>query len=191
MENNINIILKNPLIFVVDDFIDKNCCKKLLELELEYKHSEISSGLNKNIRKSFTAILDENNNLYKQINSKIFNFFSTSKEYLENLQIQKYECDGEYKEHFDARSNLLKKNQRKYSLIIYLNKDYEGGETYFTRINISIKPEIGRLLVFQNCLNHTNYAHPNSLHKGNRVIKGTKYILNSWLFQNELNIDLI
>jgi hypothetical protein len=61
--------------------------------------------------------------------------------------------------------------------MVYLNADFEGGETSFSTSNRSsvpwpnlrVKPEIGKALLFH---------HPIT-HKGETVVAGRKYVLRS------------
>ena len=104
---------------------------------------------------------------------------------MERLQLQKYPKGGYYKEHFDAKSeDHFQKDksfsQRKYSMIIYLNDDFIGGETVFPKKDISVKPLQGRLLLFSNMFNETNYVHPFSSHLSNKITEGEKWILSIW-----------
>jgi|DEB0MinimDraft_10_1074344.scaffolds.fasta_scaffold00555_4 hypothetical protein len=55
---------------------------------------------------------------------------------------------------------------------LYLNGDFEGGETEFLYQNMRITPVTGRFAVFPAGFLHT--------HRGNPPIKGTKYILTGW-----------
>jgi hypothetical protein len=55
------------------------------------------------------------------------------------------------------------------TLMVYLNDDFEGGETDFPEQNERIVPKIGTALWFQHML----------LHSGSRVARGTKYVLRS------------
>jgi len=45
---------------------------------------------------------------------------------------------------------------RVYSAILYLNDDYEGGETYFPKLGITIEPKKGKLVMFPS---HIGYVH--------------------------------
>jgi len=51
--------------------------------------------------------------------------------------------------------------------MIYLNEDYEGGQTRFS--NISIEPKTGTALIFLHSLEH----------EGSAVTSGVKYVLRS------------
>jgi hypothetical protein len=59
---------------------------------------------------------------------------------------------------------------------IYLNDDFEAGETEFLYQQRRIKPKTGQLLIAPTAFTHT--------HRGNRPEGGDKYIATSWiLFQ--------
>lgn len=55
---------------------------------------------------------------------------------------------------------------------LYLNDDFDGGETEFLYQNMRVKPARGRLAVFPAGFVYT--------HRGNPPIEGTKYILTGW-----------
>ena len=59
--------------------------------------------------------------------------------------------------------------------MIYLNEDFEGGETEFLYQKRRIDPTIGTLVIWPAGFTHT--------HKGNIVRKGTKYDVTGWYYQ--------
>ena len=78
-----------------------------------------------------------------------------------------------YKEHLDGAS-------RQKTALIYLNVGFKGGETTFPKLNKIIKPEIGKLIVWDNIDDKGN-EDSNSLHAGLPVEFGTKYIAVIWI----------
>ena len=69
-------------------------------------------------------------------------------ENMEDLHIVKYEVDGEYKEHHDfffpneeyyESACTNRGGQRLKSALIYLNDNFEGGETHFPKLNKIVK----------------------------------------------------
>jgi prolyl 4-hydroxylase len=54
------------------------------------------------------------------------------------------------------------------TFMLYLNGDFEGGETNF-QSGVSVKPETGMVLVFRHAL----------FHEGAAVTSGRKYVLRS------------
>ena len=61
-----------------------------------------------------------------------------------------------------------------YSFILYFNNDYRGGELYFNNLDLTIKPEIGDVVVFRS------YA-PNMTHEIKLVEDNPRYTLAVWL----------
>lgn len=59
------------------------------------------------------------------------------------------------------------------SLVGYLNDDYEGGELYFDKIGLKIKPKAGDLYVFPSSYVYSHAAMP--------VTSGTKYSIVTML----------
>jgi len=60
-----------------------------------------------------------------------------------------------------------------YTIVVYLNDDYEGGELYFRLQNLNIKPQAGDLFIFPS-----NFMYP---HQAKKVVSGTKYSIVTML----------
>ena len=101
--------------------------------------------------------------------------------HMEHLQFLKYNKGGYFKEHYDPEINYKSDtNDRIYTIIIYLNDDFEGGETYFKNLNILIKPKKGKAVIFKS-LDENGKILKKSLHQGSKVTSGTKYMCNKWI----------
>ena len=89
-----------------------------------------------------------------------------------DMQALKYQKNQHYKYHVDDGHGF----NRKFSCIILLNNDYEGGELCFKTLDdpetkIDVVP--GRIIIWPS-----NFMYP---HKINPVKKGTRYSIVSWL----------
>ncbi len=105
--------------------------------------------------------------------------------YMEHLQFLKYNKGGYFNEHYDPEVNYKSDtNDRIYTIIIYLNDDFEGGETYFKNIDMSIKPKKGKAVIFKS-LDENGNILKKSLHQGSEVTSGTKYMCNKWIHLNK------
>lgn len=111
----------------------------------------------------------------------------------ESLQIAMYEKNGMFNPHFDAcqdedPSYCEKMNhgagERRTTLLIYLNDDFEGGETEFVDIGIKIKPETGKGILFYSTYEDETLI-PESKHQGCPVISGEKWICTVWSHSKE------
>ena len=95
----------------------------------------------------------------------------------EMLQVVRYKPGGFYVPHHDA---FDAKNKRKYTFLIALNDDYEGGETEFPNIKKKYKMKAGDVLRFNN-LDNYGFISDKSIHGGTPVKKGEKWICNVWV----------
>ncbi len=101
----------------------------------------------------------------------------------EGYSIVKYDSDdGWFDWHFDRLDDDRKTRQRAFSCLIYLNDDFEEGETDFYWHKII--PKTGKIAFFPS-------GH-HWIHKGRVPKNGCKYVITTWLQQaiNEGKADL-
>lgn len=108
----------------------------------------------------------------------------------EGLQVLRYRRGAEYKPHYDyfdpgepGTAKILQRGgQRVGSLIMYLQEPEEGGATVFPDIGLRVQPLRGSAVFFSY-----PRAHPSSLtlHGGEPVIAGEKWIATKWLRERE------
>lgn len=100
----------------------------------------------------------------------------------ETWQLTQYAPDQFYKSHYDYFHNekqLKGKPNRRGTFILYLNDDFTGGETGFSKLGIKVNPRQGACLYF-------TYPPDSStkdltFHAGEPVISGVKRIATLWL----------
>jgi prolyl 4-hydroxylase len=96
----------------------------------------------------------------------------------EPLQVLRYRPGGEYKPHFDAIPGFA--NQRILTMIVWLNEDYEGGETMFMKTGARLRGRTGDALLFRNALPDET-RDPDAAHAGLKVTRGEKLIASRWI----------
>ena len=96
----------------------------------------------------------------------------------EPLQVLRYRPGQEYKPHVDALTG--DDNQRIITVLVYLNRGYDGGETRFVRTGLTFRGEIGDALIFHN-VDADGRADPLAQHAGLPVTKGEKYLSTRWI----------
>jgi prolyl 4-hydroxylase len=96
----------------------------------------------------------------------------------ESLQVLRYRPGQEYKPHVDALAG--EPNQRILTMLVYLNDDYEGGETLFLRTGLRFKGKKGDALLFRNAL-ADGRADEMAQHAGLPVTAGEKIIASRWI----------
>lgn len=96
----------------------------------------------------------------------------------EPLQILRYQPRQEYKPHTDAIPGL--ENQRIMTMLVYLNDDFEGGETTFSEAELTVRPKRGEGLLFTN-VDADGQPDPSVLHAGLPVTSGVKFLASRWI----------
>lgn len=96
----------------------------------------------------------------------------------EPLQVLRYRPGGEYKPHFDAIPGFA--NQRLLTMIVWLNQDYEGGETLFMQTGVKLKGRTGDALLFRNA-GDDGRRDVGSGHAGLPVTAGEKWLASRWI----------
>ena len=88
----------------------------------------------------------------------------------ERLRCYEYEVGHRFAPHSDGAFVRGEDERSCYTYMVYLNEDFEGGETrFFVEPEVVIKPRTGASLFFQ---------HP-IIHEGSEVSAGVKYVLRT------------
>ena len=95
---------------------------------------------------------------------------------IESIQCVRYKRGQRFRAHFDGGVNL----PRLATYLLYLNDDFDGGETYFPMLDLVIAPRTGSCLRFANCDRDGRVLWA-SQHGGLPVKEGVKYALNIWV----------
>ena len=112
------------------------------------------------------------------LNRRIAAATATAYENGEALQVLRYSPGQQYRPHFDWVSGAA--NQRIWTALVYLNGDYEGGETEFVRTGLKVRGRTGDMLVFSNADADGN-GDPLAEHAGLPVTGGTKFLATRWI----------
>jgi prolyl 4-hydroxylase len=96
----------------------------------------------------------------------------------EPLQVLRYRPGGRYRPHFDAIPGFA--NPRVMTILVWLNEDYEGGETHFPTPGLKLKGRTGDAILFRNT-GPGGQRDPSSGHAGLPVTAGEKLIASRWI----------
>lgn len=104
----------------------------------------------------------------------------------EGLQVLHYGPGAEYKPHHDyfdpaepgTPTIVRRGGQRVGTVVVYLNEPEEGGGTYFPETGLRIQPRKGNAVFFSYA---QPQAHTLTLHGGDPVLRGEKWIATKWL----------
>ncbi len=112
------------------------------------------------------------------LNRRIAAVSGSSYESGEALALLRYSPGQEYRPHFDFVKGA--ENRRLMTALIYLNDDYEGGETAFVRTGLKVKGKTGDVILFRND-GADGGPNPLSEHAGLPITKGFKYLATRWI----------
>lgn len=183
-------------IFLIKDALEPAVCKQMIETAM--CHGFDSAGIlinqvNNQVRNSDLLELGHSDPLLASANELLHSKLAIVQKllyqeygikflYAEPCSILRYKEGQFYKRHVD---NILLANRfqelehgiptRDISVVGYLNGDFEGGETYFDRQDVRVKPIAGAILVFPAYFSHPHQSLP--------VTRGEKYAFTSWLFR--------
>lgn len=110
--------------------------------------------------------------------NRVAPYFDTAFEYYERPQLLRYDVGGHYNRHADSECwnadthEWKRTNARDYSVILYLNDDYEGGMLSFTDHKYDLKPERGMLVAFPSDHRYAHAVYPTT--------RGIRYAFVSW-----------
>ena len=176
-----------------DRVVSKEWCNKVIDLFEQSKKDTFDNN-----RKSFTELNIEGKEEFKDIKETYIRVLRQNLQHfmkevnienhhfppiidMENIRIKKYTDNGKdvFKNHVDVLRSQGPSSKRFLVFIMYLSDVEEGGETSIPRYNIKCKPKAGRLLMFPPF-----WTHP---HQGEKVIKGTKYQIMTYLHYGDIN----
>jgi len=150
-----------------------------LVAEYAKKHSELFSNYGNN-EQEFTVhtyheiqgldsdLLDMIQETALMVYSFVLNNYNSKFDHFinEKTHIAKFVEGKGMHEHFDvSRPNDI-------ATLVYLNNDYDGGDIYFPKYEMSFKPEPGDLLCFPD--------NPSFVHGVKPITKGTRFTLPRW-----------
>lgn len=172
------------MVNIIPDFLEADECHAIIEYLEDrslFQRSEVVYADGKrdiiNSRSSFSATLSkEDFPLYGKIQDKVAELLNVPVSHIEELQCVRYAEGQEFRPHFDSSPIL----HRKHTFLIYLNDDFDGGETYFPELFTQIKPKRGNALHFIDQDEEGNNI-PYSYHSGLPIRNGIKYACNIWV----------
>jgi len=147
---------------VVKNFLPEKILNDLINYHKN--NFDLNNNLSKKHRNTEVIMCEKDSGNFKEIETILNNFIKKiNKNYVINyFEIVKWPCGEFQKEHFDFEYHP-------YTTILYLNDNFEGGETVVGHKHII--PEKNKLVGFEG---------NKIIHKVNEIKKGTRYTLPCW-----------
>ncbi len=189
-----NLLNNSPKIYTITNFLNDDDCKHFINISRDKIKPALVSGDKQGFVSNGRTgqnhwIIHNTDNITKMIGEKIAQQVGIPLENAEAFQVIYYDKTQEYRQYYDgwlfdgsekSRRNMKYGGQRMKTALVYLNDVEEGGGTKFTKLNLEVNAEKGKLLVFENVYSGTNKRHELSEHAGMPVIEGEKWAFNLW-----------
>jgi prolyl 4-hydroxylase len=193
-----NKVNDEPLVCVFENFLSNKEVEHILAAaEPKLKQALVSaakSGVPSAGRSGSSCWIPQGfDEVIEELSLRIAEVVGNGLEYAESLQVIHYAESEQYAPHFDAWDKatergqrcMHKGGQRMVTCLLYLNDVEEGGGTCFPNLDMEIRAEKGRMVLFHNCHEGSTVRHPDSLHGGMPVLKGEKWACNFWFRELE------
>lgn len=191
-ESNIN----KSKVSIVENFLSLKECQHIINIATSKfeRSTTVKRGGGHQIdkgRTSYSAYLNIKDEIIESIYDRASKLLDINNENFEHLQCTSYEKNQEYRVHHDAFEETEKKElerggQRISTILIYLNDDYKGGETFFPMIDVRVKPKVGSVAIWNHLLDNGD-RDSDAYHAGLPVLEGRKYVGNLWLRSRNTN----
>lgn len=179
---------KYPEILVVDNLLTREECQQAIQHMENLTANDYSKEINNRPDRQDDCIhitiaclegFSITNNFMKRFHGPVLNEYIARFPMLAYKTLGALQCKaqrtkaggGFHDWHYESADGQTSDRVLTYTL--YLNDDFEAGETEFLYQNLRVEPVPGRCVVFP-----TNFLYT---HRGNPPIGGTKYILTGWV----------
>ena len=163
-----------------DELMRYSQTQKMVKSEIVSLDKPSKSDTDTNTRDSLTLwIGDEQHPLANKMAQTARSWTNLPRNQQDKLQVVKYNEGGMFNPHYDAQYGSDTAT-RCATLLVYLNDDFEGGETSFVDIGVSVRPEKGKGILFWT-LDTNGKIIPQAKHCGEKVRGGNKWICTKWV----------
>ncbi len=189
-------VLTDPRVRTVDDVLDRWECDYIIQrahprLEPAQTSDSVDKGQDESDYRTNSAAkfwMLQQDIVLAMIDRKIAFAAETPVENAEDLVVLNYKpgeryyahCDGFLPELPEQASEIELRGQRIRTILVYLNEEFEAGETHFLYPEKKIKLKPGNALVFEN-VTETGEPDEHSVHEGLPVKNGVKWLASKWI----------
>jgi prolyl 4-hydroxylase len=189
---------ESPRVAVLESFIPRTFCEWIIrrarpKLQAARVKNPLQGGSQEvgyrsNSGAGFSLI--ESDLVLQMVNARVGAFIGVPLSHQEPTNVLHYKPGEEYRPHFDFITpsekhamELQVSGQRIITLLIYLNDNFEGGETSFPELDWRFKGRTGDALVFWN-LTPEGKPDRRTLHAGLPPASGEKWLYSKWVRAN-------
>ena len=176
-------------IFAVVNFLsDAECAQFVALIEANPRPSDVfEDGFYKDFRTSWSGDVNPADPFVAMIQRRIDDLLGIDHSFGETIQGQRYQPGQQFKPHHDWfyttadywKTEEARGGQRGWTAMAYLNNVEAGGGTWFPHLGISVTPQQGTLIIWNNA-RPSGKVNEDTLHAGTPVEAGVKYVITKW-----------
>jgi hypothetical protein len=184
----------NPMIRAVDGFLSQGECAWLiaaaqprLERAIIYDKDTGEAGAHPGRTNSFALFnLVDLDCIVELIRARIASTLNAPLPCLEVSQVLRYGVGEEFSLHCDyldpmtMGEEIAARGQRAATVLLYLNEDFEGGETNFPKLNVQHRGARGDALMFSS-VDPSGRPDTRTIHAGEPPTRGEKWLFSQWV----------
>lgn len=178
---------------VADFFSGDECARMMAMVDAVARPSPTYNGdrVSDNGRTSYSGDVDPGDPFIRMLQRRLDDLLGIDADHGEVIQGQRYAPGQQFRAHFDFFNTAAdywpdereRGGQRTWTAKGYLNMVEAGGATEFPRVPLSVPPQPGALLVWNN-MARDGKPNPLSMHAGLPVERGIKYVVTKWYRAN-------
>jgi prolyl 4-hydroxylase len=176
-------------LFAVGQFLSGEECAHLMAMidRVARPSATYDHETRQQYRTSYSGDVDTTDSFVRMIERRLCDLLGIDIAWGETVQGQRYQPGQEFKAHYDWfdtnatywPGEIKRGGQRSWTAMAYLNDVAEGGATIFGHIGVSVQPQAGALLIWNNAL-PDGRPNPDVLHAALPVVRGPKYVITKW-----------
>jgi len=187
-ERKLDVIHKKPLIFTIDNFLSPEECKLIIDYcKDKMERAQVGTGTSAKVSpirtgSSYFLKYIEDEDIFQVFKKVSLLLNKPGRNFDPFFQVVHYGPGEEYRSHVDPSPERNSKEgikHRKMTCLFYLNDVVDGGETEFPKLNLRIKPKLGRMIYFENYTKDGKINY-DSTHRSVPVSVGEKWAFNLW-----------
>lgn len=193
----LRLLHREPDIFLVDEFLTPAECSELQNVALEVGLRSSTAAVPAEDVAHLTGFRTSEHATLPQratpaIVAKMQRLLQCRPQQMQQLEVVRYMPGQYFKPHCDSVDGLMSRagyddSTRLATLITYLNSVDEGGETFFSRLDLKVKPRQGTALVHFPA-SHDLVADKRTMHCG-MVSPNVKWVCTAFMWRDGRSSD--